>query len=172
MGVLFESVALPFSVLFSIPFMFVGSIGFVFILGEALSGPASIGYVILLGIVVNNAIVLIDCINRFRAAGMKRRLAIVEAGRARLRPIVMTACTTICGLTPLIVIQQTGEGFDYKPVAIIVMGGLAVSTLFTLLVVPLFYTLFEDLSRALRSAFQGKKKEGAELDLGESPSAG
>ena len=104
-----------------------------------------LGFLILVGIVVNNAIVLVDCINKLYAGGMERSRAVVEAVQTRFRPIWMTALTTICGLGPLMVFPQTGEGVNYRPLAIVLVGGLATSTFFTLFVVPLFYTLLDDL---------------------------
>ncbi len=149
MGVLFESVLLPLSVLLSVPYMFTGASWFMYWLDEPLTESSYIGFILLLGIVVNNAIVLVDCINRFRAVEPDRTRAILEAGTVRLRPILMTAATTICGLMPLVVFRETGEGFDYRPLAVVVLGGLTVSTLLTLVVVPLYYTFFDDLKDAL-----------------------
>ncbi|MCA8962951.1 MAG: efflux RND transporter permease subunit, partial [Planctomycetes bacterium] len=144
MGVLFESFVLPLCVLGSIPFLVVGSYWGMLFFGEAMGEVAYIGFVILLGIVVNNAIVLVDTINRFRERHPTRAAAILEAGAARVRPILMTACTTVVGLAPLVLLPNPGEGIDYRPLAVIVMGGLTASTLFTLLVVPLLYTLLDD----------------------------
>ncbi len=155
MGVLFESVLLPFSVLCSFPHMFVGSFWLLWAFDESISPLAAIGFILLLGVVVNNAIVLIDCVNRRRAQGLERGAAILEAGGLRLRPIAMTALTTMFGLAPLIVFPQTGEGIDYRPLAIVVFGGLSVSTVLTLFVVPLFYTLFDDLQAAIRRISRG-----------------
>jgi HAE1 family hydrophobic/amphiphilic exporter-1 len=113
-----------------------------------------LGMVMLVGIVVNNAIVLVDYINRLRLDGMERDAAIVRAVQVRFRPIWMTALTTIFGLVPLIVLPQQGEGVDYKPLAVVLAGGLTTSTFFTLSVVPLLYTFLDDLrakvSRLLR----------------------
>ncbi len=147
MGVLFESFVLPICVIVSIPFLGVGSYWAMYLSGEAMGEVAYIGFVILLGVVVNNAIVLTDTINRFRArpGNSSRGAAILDAGVARLRPILMTACTTVVGLSPLVVLPNPGEGLDYRPLAIIVMGGLTASTFFTLVVVPLVYTLLDDL---------------------------
>ncbi len=163
MGVLFESYALPLCVVVSIFFIFMGSNWLLFALGEPLSETAYVGFVILLGVVVNNAIVLVDAINRFRADHEDRLTAIVEAGKVRLRPILMTALTTICGLSPLVVMRHTGEGIDYRPMAIVVMGGLASATFFTLLAVPLAYSYIDDLRRwvwqsprMLKQSFAGR----------------
>lgn len=158
MGVLFESFLLPVSVIFCIPFLFVGALWFAFAMGSPMSEVGMIGFVILLGIVVNNGIVLIDCINRCRAGQANRTKAILEAGQARLRPIVMTACTTIFGLGPLIFLPQQGEGIDYRPLAVVVMGGLVSSTAFTLVVVPVFYTLLDDMRGKLLDGLKGIRR--------------
>ncbi|MFQ5653609.1 MAG: efflux RND transporter permease subunit [Planctomycetota bacterium] len=157
MGVLFESFLLPLSVLFSVPYMFVGSFWLMHALGQSFEGTSLVGFIILLGIVVNNAIVLIDCANRYRR-GAARDEAILRAGEARLRPILMTACTTIVGLAPLVLFPQQGSGLNYRPLGIVVMGGLAASTIFTLLVVPLFYTLVDDLRSALLRGMGGFRR--------------
>jgi HAE1 family hydrophobic/amphiphilic exporter-1 len=116
-----------------------------------------IGLIILVGVVVNNGIVLIDRIHRLREGGMERRLAVLEGSRTRVRPIVMTAMTTIFGLLPMAFAEPPAEGIDYRALATCVAGGLAISTFFTLWVVPLAFTLLDDLGRVLsergRSAF-------------------
>ena len=145
MGVLFESLLLPLSILCSIPFLFSGAYWTLWVSGESLSTTAIAGFVILLGIVVNNAIVLVDAINRHRDQGATRKEALLQAGRIRLRPILMTASTTICGLLPLVLLSAEGMGPSYRPLGIVMLGGLTSSTLFTLIAVPLFYTLFDDL---------------------------
>jgi HAE1 family hydrophobic/amphiphilic exporter-1 len=145
MGVLFESLLLPLSILCSIPFLFSGAYWTLWFSGESLSTTAIAGFVILLGIVVNNAIVLVDAINRHRDQGATRKEALLQAGRIRLRPILMTASTTICGLLPLVLLSAEGMGPSYRPLGIVMLGGLTSSTLFTLIAVPLFYTLFDDL---------------------------
>ena len=103
---------------------------------------AIIGIVLLAGIAVNNAIVLIDCINQRRRSGMKLSEAIVDGGRTRLRPIMMTTTTTVLGLTPMAF--GLGDGAELRiPLAVAVMGGLVVSTVLTLLVIPSLYYLVE-----------------------------
>jgi len=161
MGLLFESWILPLSVIGSIPFAFVGSLWLLVATGTSLDAVGMIGMLMLVGIVVNNAIVLVDSINRRRAGGAARKAAILEAVRLRFRPIWMTALTTIFGLLPLMVLPQTGEGVDYKSLATVLVGGLATSTFFTLFVVPLLYDTFDDVRRVARSlvrgAFTGKR---------------
>lgn len=155
MGVLFESFLMPLAVVSAMPFLAVGSYWFAYILDSAFDEIAYVGFIILLGIVVNNGIVLIDCINRQRLEARDRRQAVLGAVAARVRPILMTTCTTVFGLLPLVVIPQRGEGIDYRPLAVVVMGGLMTSTLFTLVLVPITYTLLDDLrEKLLRSVAQ------------------
>ncbi len=148
-GILFESFVLPWSVLFAIPFAVAGGLWSLVITGTALDGVAMVGFVILAGVVVNNAIVLVDTINRYRQSGLERGEAIVAAGRHRFRPIWMTALTTILGLLPMALSEGAAESVSYLTMARAVIGGLFVSTVFTLFVVPLFYTLFDDLRNFL-----------------------
>ena len=109
--------------------------------GQDVSVVALLGFVMLMGVIVNNAIVLVDCINRFRLEeGMSRRDAIIEAGAVRIRPVLMTAITTILGLLPLAV--GMGNGAEMmQPVAIVCIGGLIYATLMTLIVIPVMYSL-------------------------------
>ncbi len=151
MGVLFESFLLPLSVLCIIPFAVFGSFALLWIIGMPLDIVGMIGLLILVGLVVNNAIVLIDRVNRARWEGVSRHEAILIGVRERFRPIWMTALTTLAGLLPMLLLPQRGEGIDYKPLATVLIGGLVTSTPMTLLVVPLFYSLFDDLSTGMRS---------------------
>jgi HAE1 family hydrophobic/amphiphilic exporter-1 len=170
MGTLFESTILPLSVLFSIPFAFTGSFWLLAITGTPMDINGAVGFILLAGIVVNNAIVLIDHINKLRLSGLSRSDAILRGGRERLRPIVMTAMTTIFGLMPMAmpsVFTSGGQAavFSYRSLAIVVLGGLVLSTLSTLFVVPLFYTFFDDLRKRCRdllfSVIPGTKAKGA-----------
>lgn len=145
MGILFESFALPLSVLGAIPAAFVGSYWFLYLTGTTFELMAMIGMVVLIGVVVNNAIVLIDLINQYRKSGMQREQAILVAGMHRIRPILMTALTTIFGLMPMAVGNTGLIGIPYSPMGITLIGGLASSTFLTLFAVPLFYTYFDDL---------------------------
>jgi len=157
MGVLFESFLLPLSVLFSIPHAFFGSLVLLWLLGVTMDMVGLLGGLLLVGIVVNNAIVLIDCVNRLRLEGMERREAILRAVQVRFRPVWMTALTTIFGLLPLLIFPQSGQGVDYKALAVVLIGGLTTSTFFTLFVVPIFYALLDDLRahcvKTFRSVF-------------------
>ncbi|WP_440055160.1 efflux RND transporter permease subunit [Pseudoalteromonas sp. T1lg65] len=137
----FESLLNPFIILFSVPLAVLGSVFGLFITGTSLSVIAFIGLIMLSGIVVNNAIVLIDRINQLRAQGTMMADAILEAANSRLRPIIMTTMTTVLGLLPMAL--ATGEGAELRaPLAITVMSGLLIATLLTLVVIPVLYSLF------------------------------
>lgn len=151
MGVLFESVMLPFSVLFTIPFAILGSYWTLFVLGMPLDSMGLIGMIILAGVVVNNGIVLIDRIHVLRATLPDRMQAVLLGSHQRVRPVLMTALTTVVGLLPMIVAAPPRDGFDYRSLAAIVAGGLSASTFFTLWVVPLAYTLIDDLASLVRA---------------------
>ena len=138
----FESLIHPFVILFTIPLALVGAVIALFITGTTVNIVAFIGVIMLAGIVVNNAIVLVDLINQLRAQGKERYDAIMEAGAARLRPILMTSLTTALGLLPMA--MGFGEGSEVRtPMAITVIGGLVVSTLLTLVVIPVVYSLLD-----------------------------
>ena len=138
----FESLIHPFVILFTIPLALVGAVLALFITGTTINIVAFIGIIMLAGIVVNNAIVLVDLINQLRAQGKERMESILEAGTARLRPILMTSLTTTLGLLPMA--MGFGEGSEVRtPMAITVIGGLAVSTLLTLVVIPVVYSLMD-----------------------------
>lgn len=138
----FESFLHPFVILFTIPLALIGAVWALFITGSTISVVVFIGLILLAGIVVNNAIVLIDLINQLRENGMDKVSAILEGGKSRLRPILMTTLTTALGLLPLAI--GIGEGAEVRaPMAITVIGGLTVSTLLTLIVIPVVYTLFD-----------------------------
>ena len=138
----FESLIHPFVILFTIPLALVGAVLALFITGTTINIVALIGVIMLAGIVVNNAIVLVDLINQLRTQGTERFEAIVEAGTARLRPILMTSLTTALGLLPMA--MGFGEGAEVRtPMAITVIGGLVVSTLLTLVVIPVVYSLMD-----------------------------
>lgn len=139
MGTLFESVVLPFCILFSIPFAFVGVYWLLFITGTQFDIMAAIGLVILIGIVVNNAIVLIDRVNQLRHEGHDLISSLVNGGTQRFRPIWMTALTTIMGMIPMALGKGELVGISYAPLARAVIGGLLTSTFVTLFIVPLMY---------------------------------
>lgn len=138
----FESLIHPLVILFTIPLALVGAVLALFITGTTVNVVAFIGVIMLAGIVVNNAIVLIDLINQLREQGKERLEAILEAGSARLRPILMTSLTTTLGLLPMA--MGFGEGSEVRtPMAVTVIGGLTVSTFLTLLVIPVVYSLMD-----------------------------
>jgi HAE1 family hydrophobic/amphiphilic exporter-1 len=146
----FESFVHPFTILLSVPLATVGAALALFAAGQGLNTMSLIGLVILVGIVVNDAIVKVDFINQMRAQGMQLREAILQAGRVRLRPIVMTTVTTVLGLAPMAL--GVGRGADLRaPLAIAVIGGLISATALTLVVVPVAYDLLEELRGKLRS---------------------
>ena len=144
----FESLVHPFVILFSVPLAAIGAFGGLYLTGTQINVVALIGLIVLAGIVVNNAIVLIDLINRLREQGREVGVAIREAGQARLRPILMTTLTTALGLLPLAISGDDGAEVR-APLAITVIGGLMVSTLLTLVVIPVVYSL---VSRERRPA--------------------
>ncbi|SHJ99453.1 hydrophobic/amphiphilic exporter-1, HAE1 family [Geosporobacter subterraneus DSM 17957] len=149
MAAQFESLVHPFTVMFSVPLAISGGALALFITGRTLSVTALIGVIMLAGIVVNNAIVLVDYINTRRREGEERNEAIVNAGPIRLRPILMTTLTTVLGLLPLAL--GIGEGAEAQaPMATVVIGGLTLSTLLTLVFVPVMYTLFDDFKSFIK----------------------
>ncbi len=147
----FESLLHPFVIMFTIPLALVGAVLALFLTGTTVNVVAFIGVIMLAGIVVNNAILLVDRINQLRGRGLEKTAAILEAGRARLRPILMTTTTTVLGLLPMAI--GIGEGAEVRtPMAITVIGGLVTSTLLTLVVIPVVYSL---LDRKAYAAEQG-----------------
>ncbi len=146
----FESFVHPFTILMAVPLALVGAVLALALTGQGLNTMSLIGVVILVGIVVNDAIVKVDFINQARSRGLALRDAILEAGQVRLRPIVMTTVTTVLGLLPMAL--GIGRGADLRaPMAISVIGGLLVATALTLIVVPVVYSVVEDV-RGLRTA--------------------
>ena len=158
MAALFESLLFPFSII-------LGSILFFTATGTTFSFMASIGIMILIGVVVNNGIVLIDHVNNLRQSGLSRNQAILEAGRDRLRPILMTVATTIVGLTPLAMgtTQVGGDGPPYYPMARAIIGGLAFSTVVSLFVVPALYVYFDNLAAWGRKVMRTARREEPQL---------
>lgn len=154
----FRSLAQPLILLVSIPFAATGAIGLLILTDTPMGVPAMIGMLMLIGIVVTNAIVLIDLINQYRKQGWSTVDAVIEGGRHRLRPILMTALATIFALLPM-ALGVTGEGgFIAQPLAVVVIGGLITSTLLTLLLVPTLYTMLE-LRKERRAKKRAAKRE-------------
>ncbi len=151
MAALFESLLFPLAVITSILYAVVGVFWFFMLTGTTFSVMSGIGILVLMGVVVNNGIVLIDHINHLRKTGLPREAAIIQGGRDRLRPILMTVCTTILGLIPLSVgdttIGGTANAPPYYPMARAVVGGLAFSTVVSLLILPTIYVGLDNLSR-------------------------
>ncbi|WP_434511253.1 efflux RND transporter permease subunit [Desulfitobacterium sp. AusDCA] len=153
----FESLLHPFTIILSLPMGFSGGMFGLFITRKTLSVPSFIGLILLIGIVVSNAIVLVDYINKRRERGEERETAIENAGPIRLRPIVMTSLATVLGLIPMAL--GIGEGSEsMSPMAVVVIFGMAFSTVSTLLLVPVIYTIFEDIRN--KRFFRRKKGKG------------
>src|SRR4029453_7619627 len=150
----FRSLVQPLILMVSIPFAATGAIAGLLITDTPLGVPAMVGLLMLIGIVVTNAIVLIDLINQYRGRGEALHSAITDGARLRLRPIIMTACATIFALIPMALGLTGGGAFISGPLAIVVIGGLVSSTVLTLLLVPVLYSLVERRSerRRLRNA--------------------
>lgn len=156
----FESLIQPLSIMFSVPLALSGGFIGLFITGLPLNVIGLIGMIILVGIVVNNAIVLIDYVNNRRRRGESRTEAIMKAGPIRIRPIMMTALTTILGLVPMSL--GMGEGAELtQSMGVVVIGGLALSTVLTLVLVPVMYTIFDDITEFFKRKFI-KKDDAAE----------
>jgi len=142
MSAQFESLIDPFVIMFSIPFAFAGVLNGLFVFGQTLNIISFLGIIMLVGIVVNNAIVLVDFINTLRARGQGLVEAILNGGKSRLRPVLMTAFTTIFGLLPLAL--SSGSGAEtWKPLGASMVGGMTFSTFITLIIVPVLYNIFE-----------------------------
>ena len=137
----FQSLLSPFIIMFTIPLAFTGGFLGLYLTGSEVSVIALIGFVMLAGIIVNNGIVLVDYINQLRENGMEKKEAIMNAGRTRLRPVLMTALTTILAMSTMLFSTDMGADMS-KPMAIVIVGGLTYGTLLTLYVVPCIYDIF------------------------------
>lgn len=144
MASLFESLIHPLAIIISIPFALVGVLWTLLLTGSPFNIMAQIGLLILMGVVVRNGIVFVERIHQLREAGMPRDEAVIQAGSDRLRPIIMTAATTVLGLAPLAIGDSALLGLSYSPLARTVMGGLTASTVLTLVILPFVYSLFDD----------------------------
>lgn len=148
----FESLIQPLSIMFSVPLALSGGFIGLFVTGLPLNVIGLIGLIILVGIVVNNAIVLVDYVNNRRRNGEDRTSAIMKAGPIRIRPIMMTALTTILGLVPMAL--GIGEGAELtQSMGVVVIGGLSLSTVLTLILVPVMYTIFDDMTEFFKRKF-------------------
>jgi HAE1 family hydrophobic/amphiphilic exporter-1 len=144
MAFFFESTLVPLSIIMTIPLAAMGSIGILKLFHTFIDQMVYTGAMFLVGLVVNNGIVLVDYANRLRARGMDREAALLKATRDRFRPIIMTAMTTIIGMLPLTFGSAVQMGVNFKSFGLVLIGGMASATLFTLLAIPVFYTLIED----------------------------
>lgn len=150
----FQSLLSPFIIMFTIPLAFTGGFLGLLISGSEVSVIALIGFVMLSGIIVNNGIVLVDYINQLRAQGMEKKEAIMTAGRTRMRPVLMTAMTTILALSTMVFSHDMGANMS-RPMSVVTIGGLTYGTLLTLIVIPCIYDVF---SRGKERGKRGRKK--------------
>lgn len=148
MAVQYESLLYPLIIMFTMPLAAIGAIALLAMAGESISVTAIIGLIVLAGVVVNNGIVMVDFINQLKATGMKTPEAVRKASLARLRPILMTALTTILGLVPLAIGRGAGSELE-RPLALTVIGGLTTATFLTLFVIPIIYELMDELGHRL-----------------------
>jgi HAE1 family hydrophobic/amphiphilic exporter-1 len=156
----FESFIDPFIILFTIPLSLIGVAWGLFLTGTTLSVMSLIGIIMLVGIIVNNGIVLVDYINQLRERGHDMYEAIHLGGEARMRPVIMTALTTILAMTPLALgLGESGE--NWAPMARSVIGGLTAGTVLTLVVVPVIYATLEVFSGKIKQRRQAKKLKKA-----------
>ncbi|MBE1440626.1 efflux RND transporter permease subunit [Paenibacillus sp. OAS669] len=158
----FGNAGSPFAILFSLPFATIGGIGSLVIFDEPLGISSLFGFLMLIGIVVTNAIVLIDRVQQLQEEGMETRTALLEAGTTRLRPILMTAAATIISLLPL-VLGHGGGAVISKGLALVVMGGLTTSTLLTLVVVPCMFEIVEHIK--MRFTYRSNSSKGTESEI-------
>ena len=173
----FGSLLQPMILLVSVPFAATGALGLSLLTDTALGIPSMIGLLMLIGIVVTNAIVLIDLINQKRKAGANIEQSIAAGARLRVRPIVMTALATIFALVPMALGLTGGGVFISKPLAIVVIGGLVSSTLLTLILVPVLYDLLENWRQNRRTRREDRRaareyRRAAREAAAEAPAAG
>jgi len=142
MAMQFESLLQPFVIMFSVPFSVIGLALILVLTGQTINVFTLIGILMMLGICVNDAIVMVTTINQFRAKGQERMQALVNAGAARMRPILITTLTTVLGMVPMAIVFGAGSELR-APMALAVIGGLTTSTIFTLLVIPALYLIFD-----------------------------
>ena len=169
MAGLFESVRQALALMVSLPFALAGAIWVLYATGTSFDQPAAIGVLLLIGIVVNNGIVMLEHINQYRREGMDRTDAMLRGGRERLRPILMTAVTTLIGLVPIVVQKPSLGGVYYYSMALVIMGGLFVSAFLTSVLLPTTATLAEDGFGAVgrlggKLAGLRKRKPGLSID--------
>ena len=165
MAVQYESFFNPFVIMFSVPTCIIGVVLSLLLTGRTFNITAFIGVIMLVGIAVSNAIVYVDYLKQLRERGMERNAAIVEAGRVRLRPILMTAFSTILAMLPMAI--GFGEGAEMiAPMATVVIGGLLASTLITLVLVPVVYSIFDDWGQKISTRFnKGSNTQGPDVSV-------
>ena len=137
----FQSILSPFIIIFTVPLAFTGGMIGLMIFGQSISAMALMGFMILMGTVVNNGIVFVDYANQLRIKGMEKREALIRTGKTRMRPILMTALTTILSMSVMVFSQNAGDAMQ-KSMAIVVSAGLLYATLMTLFIVPVLYDIF------------------------------
>jgi HAE1 family hydrophobic/amphiphilic exporter-1 len=163
MSALYESLLDPIVIMVSLPQAMVGALLALILTGNSFSIVAMVGFIMLMGLVTKNAILLIDYTNTLRGRGMPRTEAILQAGPTRLRPVLMTTTAMVCSMIP--VALALGRGSEWRsPMAIAVMGGLILSTLLTLLIVPTSYTVMDDLYQGLRRILGMKQTYRSAID--------
>ncbi|MDX1503877.1 MAG: efflux RND transporter permease subunit, partial [Thermoanaerobaculia bacterium] len=160
MAALFESFTQPLAILITLPLAFFGGFWVLWLFGYKLDAIAFMGVIVLIGIVVNNGIVMVDHVNSLRRAGKPRVEALVEGCGDRLRPVLMTAITTLFGLVPLALSSYTVAGAYIDSLAVVVIGGLTTSTLFTLVAMPVWYVTLEDLGSVVARALPRVVRRG------------
>lgn len=153
----FGNASAPFAILFSLPLAAIGGLLGLLVTGESLNLTSLIGFLMLIGVVVTNAIVLIDRVQQLREMGRSVREALMEAGQSRLRPIIMTAGATVFALMPLALGLSKGTIIS-KGLAVVVIGGLTTSTILTLLIVPVVYEMIENTKLSAGRLFHRKKR--------------
>jgi HAE1 family hydrophobic/amphiphilic exporter-1 len=149
MAALFESILQPLAIVITLPLAFFGAFWALWLGGYSLDAVAFIGVIVLIGVVVNNGIVMVDRVNQLRRAGVDREQALLAGCGDRLRPVLMTAITTIFGILPLALSAFTVAGAYIDSLAVAVAGGLTSSTLFTLVALPVWYATVEDFGAAV-----------------------
>ena len=162
MAALFESISQPLAILITLPLALFGAFWTLWLGGFVFEVLGFIGVIILIGLVVNNGIVMVDHVNALRREGKARAEALIEGCGDRLRPVLMTVITTVVGLIPLAVSEFTVAGVYIQSMAAAMIGGLISSTLFTLIALPVWYTAVEDFSALLLGLFPvGAKSRAA-----------
>ena len=141
----FESLLHPFIIMFTIPLGFIGVVAGLFLWGMTVNLPVLIGFILLEGIAVNNGIVMIDYVNQLVRSGVEKKEAILRGCATRLRPVLLTALTTILGMLPMAMTKSSGAEMR-APIAVTVLAGLDATTFLTLFVIPIIYSMFEKVS--------------------------